>query len=171
MSRLLEGDVGSGKTVVATMALLAAMANGRQGVIMAPTEILAMQHYRTLTRLFSGTETPALEVFMPPYLGRPLRVGRLIGSMSAKEKARVAEATERGELDIIVGTHALIQDTVRFRDLRLAVVDEQHRFGVAQRAALREKRHGGASAGDDSDAHSPHDGAHGVRGPRRIGAR
>ena len=142
MSRLLEGDVGSGKTVVATMALLAAVANGRQGVIMAPTEILAMQHYRTLTRLFSGTETPALEVFMPPYLGRPLRVGRLIGSMSAKEKARVAEATERGELDIIVGTHALIQDTVRFRDLRLAVVDEQHRFGVAQRAALREKSTG-----------------------------
>ena len=142
MSRLLEGDVGSGKTVVATMALLAAVANGRQGVIMAPTEILAVQHYRTLTRLFSGTETPALEVFMPPYLGRPLRVGRLVGSMSAKEKASVAEATERGELDIIVGTHALIQDTVRFRDLRLAVVDEQHRFGVAQRAALREKSTG-----------------------------
>ena len=140
MSRLLEGEVGSGKTVVATAALLAAAASGCQGAIMAPTEILAEQHHRTLSVLFSeGGEPLWSGVFQPSYLGRPLRVTLLTGSLAAKDKAAAQEAIGRGEVDIAIGTHALIQEEVSFPRLGLVVVDEQHRFGVIQRAALRAK--------------------------------
>ena len=152
MSRLLQGDVGSGKTVVATAALLAAAASGCQGAIMAPTEILAEQHYRTVSRLLEprteGQEPdgPWFQVLgsgflavKPPYLDQPARVALLTGSLAAKDKAAAQEAIGRGDVDIAIGTHALIQGEVSFPRLGLVVVDEQHRFGVVQRAALRAK--------------------------------
>jgi ATP-dependent DNA helicase RecG len=126
--------------VVATAALLAAAASGCQGAIMAPTEILAEQHYRTISALFSeGGEPLWSGVFQPSYVGRPLRVALLTGSLSVKDKAAAQEAIGRGEVDIAIGTHALIQEDVSFPRLGLVVVDEQHRFGVVQRAALRAK--------------------------------
>jgi ATP-dependent DNA helicase RecG len=186
MTRLLEGDVGSGKTVVAATALLAAVANGTQGAIMAPTEILAEQHFKTFARLMgaeigdrkaengdgatengkrktedgdeplgagapshrSGEEIegiwfqetgPGYITLRPPYLDGPISVALLRGSLRAGEKAAVRDSIARGEVDIAVGTHALIQGDVEFQKLGLVVVDEQHRFGVEQRAALREK--------------------------------
>ncbi len=149
MSRLVQGDVGSGKTVIASAALLAAAENGRQGVMMAPTEVLAEQHFRTLKELFNadGSAGPVASA-QPPYRSRPLRIALLTGSAKAQERRAVYEALERGEIDVACGTHALIQGGVRFHDLGIAVVDEQHRFGVMQRAALREK---GSQA-----AHTPH---------------
>jgi ATP-dependent DNA helicase RecG len=163
MSRLVQGDVGSGKTVIAAAALVAAIENGRQGVMMAPTEILAEQHFRTLKTLFgaNGGDGPVATA-RPPFLDplrapslfehrdRPgeIRIALLTGSLKAKERRELYEALERGEIDVACGTHALIQGGVRFHDLGVAVVDEQHRFGVMQRAALREK---GAHA-----AHTPH---------------
>ncbi len=129
MARLLQGDVGSGKTAVAAAALVTAAANGYQGALMAPTEILAEQHYRTLSSLLDSLAIN----------GRPLRVEMLVGSMTSATKRRLAEAVGAGEIDVIVGTHALIQEGVSFQRLGLAVVDEQHRFGVMQRAALRER--------------------------------
>ena len=141
MSRLLQGDVGSGKTVVAAAGLLAAVASGRQGAMMAPTEILAEQHYRTICALLGGGREPTLDggVFQPPYMEKPLRVALLIGSLRGREKAAAQEAIACGEVDIAIGTHALIQAEVAFPRLGLVVVDEQHRFGVMQRAALRAK--------------------------------
>ena len=140
MSRLLQGDVGSGKTVVATGGLLAAVASGRQAAIMAPTEILAEQHYRTLSALLSADGDDLwTNVFSPPYLDRPVRIALLTGSLSARDKEAAQDAIDRGETDIAVGTHALIQEDVSFPRLGFAVVDEQHRFGVHQRAALRQK--------------------------------
>ncbi|MDP2675569.1 MAG: ATP-dependent DNA helicase RecG [Dehalococcoidia bacterium] len=140
MSRLLEGDVGSGKTVVAATALLAAVAGGYQGAIMAPTEVLAEQHYRTFCALFSNAEEALWrDVFQPEYLGKPLRVTLLRGSLKASEKAAAQDSLARGETDIAIGTQALIQGEVSFQRLGLVVVDEQHRFGVEQRAALRQK--------------------------------
>jgi len=124
MNRLLQGDVGSGKTVVAVYALLAAVANGFQAALMAPTEILAEQHSRTL------------ETFL-----RRARVRRCLlrGGMPAAERRQLLGRIARGDLDIVVGTHALIQSDVHFANLGLAVIDEQHKFGVLQRAGLREK--------------------------------
>src|SRR3990170_3277414 len=140
MSRLLEGDVGSGKTVVAATALLAAVAGGYQGAIMAPTEVLAEQHYRTFCGFFSGGEEALWrDVFQPEYLEKPLRVTLLRGSLKASEKAAAQDSLARGETDIAIGTQALIQGEVSFQRLGLVVVDEQHRFGVEQRAALRQK--------------------------------
>ena len=155
MSRLLEGDVGSGKTVVAANALLAAVASGYQGVIMAPTEILAEQHFKTFVKLLSergkGEEEgeiggvwfqetgPGYLTLRPPYLDRPVNVALLRGSLKAAEKSAAREAIGSGSADIAVGTHALVQGDVEFSRLGLVVVDEQHRFGVEQRAALREK--------------------------------
>jgi ATP-dependent DNA helicase RecG len=124
MHRLLQGDVGSGKTVVALFAMLVAVENGFQAAMMAPTELLAEQHAATLTRLL----TP---LGMIPEL--------LVGRLPAAEKAAVRQRLERGGARIVVGTHALIQEDVAFHRLGLAVVDEQHRFGVAQRALLAEK--------------------------------
>ncbi len=140
MSRLLQGDVGSGKTVVAAAALLAAVASGAQGAMMAPTEILAEQHFHTLCRIFSCSErTAVVAVVRPPYLPKPLTIALLTGSLPASVKRELREQIAAGEIDIVVGTHAVIQQDVAFHRLGLAVVDEQHRFGVMQRAALREK--------------------------------
>ncbi len=122
MNRLLQGDVGSGKTVIAALAAMVAVGSGWQATLMAPTEILARQHYERLS----------------PWLG-PLgvRVGWLAGSLGAAAKRRVKQAVAAGEVDVLIGTHALIEDSVVFPRLALAIVDEQHRFGVAQRLALR----------------------------------
>lgn len=124
MNRLLQGDVGSGKTIVALMAMLIAADNGYQSCFMAPTEILARQHFESLTKLMKGI---------------PVQISILTGSTSAKEKRKILKATVEGEITILVGTHALIEDAVQFKNLGIAVVDEQHRFGVAQRAKLWEK--------------------------------
>ena len=143
MARLLQGDVGSGKTVVATGALLQAVANGAQGAIMVPTEILAEQHFRTICELLGkepdlrwGNE---IVQSFESFLDRPVRVGLLIGDIRQGAKREVHRMIEEGHIDIVVGTQALIQKEVEFRDLALIVVDEQHRFGVMQRAALRQK--------------------------------
>jgi ATP-dependent DNA helicase RecG len=129
MARLLQGDVGSGKTAVAAAAMAVAAGAGFQGAIMAPTEILAEQHYRTLSSLLAGTRLN----------GREPRVELLVGSLTAARKRAIAQAVAAGEIDVIVGTQALIQEGVAFHKLGVAVVDEQHRFGVMQRAALRER--------------------------------
>jgi ATP-dependent DNA helicase RecG len=131
MGRLLQGDVGSGKTAVAAAALWVAVANGSQGAIMAPTEILAEQHARSFGRMFAN--------MIHPQTGQPVRVALLTGAMPASEREETLAALAAGEVDIAIGTHALIQKGVEFRELALAVVDEQHRFGVEQRAALRQK--------------------------------
>jgi len=143
MSRLLQGEVGSGKTVVATAALLAAAASGYQGAFMAPTEILAEQHFTTICQLLSqaGHEEQR-EAYYRSYSGllsRPLAVALLIGDMKQARKQELRQRILSGDIDIVIGTHALIQKDVEFQRLGLAVVDEQHRFGVAQRSALREK--------------------------------
>lgn len=140
MGRLLEGDVGSGKTVVALAAMLATVGSGYQASLMAPTEVLAEQHFRTICQLLSGEPAPPLHGFVPlPFLGRPLRVVLLTGSTRAKERKSAMEAIRFGGADLVVGTHALIQENVDFYRLGLSIVDEQHRFGVMQRSALREK--------------------------------
>jgi len=122
MNRLVQGDVGSGKTIVAFMAMFAAAENGYQAVLMAPTEILAEQHARNAERIFGETS---------------YNVALLKGSMRAAEKRKAQEAIASGEAQIVIGTHAVIQDAVQFRNLGLAVIDEQHRFGVLQRSSLR----------------------------------
>ena len=131
MTRLLQGDVGSGKTVVAATAALAAKGSGAQTAIMAPTEILAGQHDRNLTALFAPL----------PEERRP-RLALLTGSTRAAERKVISAALEAGEIDILIGTHALIQDYVQFKNLGLVIIDEQHRFGVRQRGLLTEKAHG-----------------------------
>ncbi len=143
MARLLQGDVGSGKTVVAAGALLQAVANGAQGAIMAPTEILAEQHFSTICGLLED-ESGALSGSdvvqrVGSRVGREMRVGLLIGDIRQGAKREVHREIADGAIDIVVGTQALIQKEVEFRDLGLIVVDEQHRFGVMQRAALRQK--------------------------------
>lgn len=124
MNRLLQGDVGSGKTAVAAAACYFAAKNGEQSALMAPTEILAIQHYNTLS------------AFLEPF---GVTVCLLTGSVTAKKKAAIREKIAAGEIDVIVGTHAIIQKDVEYRSLGLVITDEQHRFGVAQRAALAEK--------------------------------
>ena len=124
MNRLVQGDVGSGKTVVAVMALFLAVCNGEQGAFMVPTEVLAMQHKESL------------EAMLAPY---GVKIGLLIGSMTAKEKREGKQKLAEGEWDIVVGTHAILQDNVEFADLALVITDEQHRFGVRQREKLMEK--------------------------------
>ncbi|HHX51233.1 MAG TPA: ATP-dependent DNA helicase RecG, partial [Clostridia bacterium] len=124
MTRLLQGDVGSGKTVVATFALVKAMDNGFQGVLMAPTEILAEQHFLNLK--------PNLEP-----LG--IKLGLLTGSLNEEEKKRLRLSLKIGETELVIGTHALLQENIDFANLGLVVIDEQHKFGVAQRALLLEK--------------------------------
>lgn len=126
MNRLLQGDVGSGKTAVAFLAAVAAAEAGHQTILMAPTEILAEQHERSLRRLAAG--------------GIALRIGLLTASVPRRDAVARREALASGELDLVVGTHALVQDEVRPHSLGLAVVDEQHRFGVLQRQALAGKR-------------------------------
>jgi len=128
MHRLLQGDVGSGKTVVAALAAAIAIDAGWQGALMAPTEILAEQHFRKLIGWLEPLFTP-----------RGLRVAWLTGSQKKKERNEMLALVASGEAALVVGTHAVIQEQVRFRNLGLAIIDEQHRFGVAQRLALREK--------------------------------
>jgi len=143
MSRLLQGDVGSGKTVVATAALLMAAANGYQGAFMAPTEILAEQHFATIGQLLSRVgHQEEKEDYLFSYSGvlsRPLTVALLIGDVTQAKKHELQQRIANGDIDIVIGTHALIQKDVEFYRLGLAVVDEQHRFGVTQRSALRQK--------------------------------
>lgn len=134
MNRLLQGDVGSGKTVLAVAAMLQAVSAGQQAALMAPTEILAGQHFETICSLIGE-----LTVQRPDRGEEPVRVALLTGSLKAREKADVREAIAAGQLDIVVGTQALIQEGVQFDRLGLVVVDEQHRFGVQQRSSLRQK--------------------------------
>ena len=124
MNRLLQGDVGSGKTVVALCAMLLAVENGYQAALMAPTEILAEQHFLTFKRMLKGL---------------PVKVAILTSSTKAAAKKKILQDLADGNIDILVGTHAVIQDGVQFHNLRLAVIDEQHRFGVKQRSKLKEK--------------------------------
>ena len=124
MNRLVQGDVGSGKTVVAVLALYLTVCNGSQGAFMVPTEVLALQHYASLQNMLG-------------VLG--VRVGLLTGSLTAKQKREGKEKLASGEWNIVVGTHAILQDNVEFQDLALVITDEQHRFGVRQREVLSEK--------------------------------
>jgi len=142
MSRLLQGEVGSGKTVVAMAALLTATANGYQGAFMAPTEILAEQHFTTISELLSRVSPQEDGGYLRSYPGllpHPLTVALLIGDISQARKQELHQRISEGDIDIVIGTHALIQEEVEFYRLGLVVVDEQHRFGVTQRAALRQK--------------------------------
>jgi ATP-dependent DNA helicase RecG len=143
MSRLLQGEVGSGKTVVATAALLMAVADGYQTALMAPTEILAQQHFTTVHKLLSATGSLQEEAdHLYTYSGilpKPLTIALLIGATSAKTKRELHRRSANGEIDIVIGTHALIQQEVEFQHLGFVVVDEQHRFGVAQRSTMRQK--------------------------------
>ncbi len=160
MARLLQGDVGSGKTAVAAAAALQAVANGFQAAIMAPTEILAEQHYRGLTALLGDIEIARTRVAnqptidperaariseiqlllgMDPARTNGVRVALLTGSLGVRERRRVLEGVSNGEVDLIIGTHALITESVQYHRLGLAIVDEQHRFGVEQRQALKDK--------------------------------
>jgi ATP-dependent DNA helicase RecG len=148
MARLLQGDVGSGKTAVAAAALLAANASGYQGALMAPTEILAEQHYNTLSSLLARVQVA----------GHAPRVELLTGSLTSRSKQAAVDAVASGEVDIAVGTHALIQEGVSFQRLGVAVVDEQHRFGVMQRAALKDR------AANGNAGHGPALGTASVRG-------
>ncbi len=126
MNRLLHGDVGSGKTIVALYAALTAVANRKQVAILAPTEILARQHYQKIAAYLAGSK---------------VRTELLVGGMKAVERARLVDAISTGKVDIIVGTHALLSKDIRIPDLALAIVDEQHKFGVAQRTGIRGKGH------------------------------
>lgn len=142
MSRLLQGEVGSGKTVVATAALLVAAANDHQGAFMAPTEILAEQHFATICELLSRVGHEEGEGYLRTYTGllpRPLSVMLLIGDIRQSGKRRLQKVIASGEVDIIIGTHALLQKGVEYPRLGMVIVDEQHRFGVEQRSALRGK--------------------------------
>jgi len=126
MNRLLQGDVGSGKTIVALYAILVAIAHGHQTALMAPTEILARQHAETLANLLTASR---------------VRFAVLAGGTSKSERDTVLQGIATGEIDVVFGTHAIIQDDVRFQQLGLVVIDEQHKFGVKQRAALRQEKH------------------------------
>jgi ATP-dependent DNA helicase RecG len=156
MQRLLAGEVGSGKTVVALYAMLRAAEAGAQAALMAPTETLAEQHFATIHRLFEPSELPVFpakekpESFseLPVFPAKekpelfPAPIALLTGSTPARERRELLERLAAGELPLLVGTHALIEDSVEFERLALAVVDEQHRFGVQQRAALDDKAPG-----------------------------
>jgi len=173
MARLVQGDVGSGKTVVAAAALVQAIANGFQGALMAPTEILAEQHYRGLKKLLGQVRVPRdakeaaertgdswQERIDPEQLkrmnelkrllgmtddedmgGEGIRVALLTGSLKTKERKKVLEGIARGDVDLVIGTHALIQEGVHYNSLGMVVIDEQHRFGVEQRERLKGKGH------------------------------
>ena len=160
-ARLLQGDVGSGKTAVAAATALQAVANGFQAAIMAPTEILAEQHYRGLRNLLGAIQVRRSREWqsgiddaqrsrlaeiqqllgMDPQQSDGVRVALLTGSLGAKERRRVLEGIANGEVDLIVGTHALITESVQYHRLGIAIVDEQHRFGVEQRQKLKDKGH------------------------------
>lgn len=138
-NRLVQGDVGSGKTAVALDAMLLAIAHGHQAALMAPTEILAEQHYLSITEMLKGSS---------------VRVELLTGSMPAADRSAAVSRIASGDVDLVIGTHALVSDSVAFHSLALAVIDEQHRFGVEQRAKLRVK--GGQSVKSDQEGETPH---------------
>ncbi|MGA3352541.1 MAG: ATP-dependent DNA helicase RecG [Acidimicrobiales bacterium] len=150
MHRLLQGDVGAGKTVVALATLLYGVQGGHQGALMVPTEVLAEQHYLAARGFLDGLQVPD-----GSRLGgsRPLGVALLTSRTAAGERTRIQAELLDGSLDLVVGTHALLTDNVRFRSLGVVVIDEQHRFGVEQRAALREK--GPAAGGDEPGSRHP----------------
>ena len=139
MHRLLQGDVGSGKTLVAVSAMLTAVQGGHQGALMAPTEVLAEQHATSVRRLLEGVTVPDPRNL---FGDRPLRVDLLTNRVTGNERREVLSGLADGTIDIAIGTHALIQEGVEFHSLGVVVVDEQHRFGVEQRAALRAKGDG-----------------------------
>ncbi len=143
MSRLLQGEVGSGKTVIALAALLTATSRGFQTAFMAPTEILTEQHFNTIQKLLSlSSDVEKVDDCIYRYSGiisRPLTVAMLIGALTQKKKRDIHRLVINGDVDIVAGTHALIQEEVEFKKLGLVVVDEQHRFGVEQRGTLRQK--------------------------------
>jgi ATP-dependent DNA helicase RecG len=141
MHRLLQGDVGAGKTVVAVWTLLAAVEGGYQGAFMAPTEVLAEQHAQGIRALLDGVEVPDDGTSL--FGARPVRVELLTNRVGAADRRRILTDLAAGQVDLVIGTHALIQEGVEFGSLGAVVIDEQHRFGVEQRAALRDK-----SAGD-----------------------
>ena len=140
MHRLLQGDVGSGKTVVAVAVLLTAVQGGHQGAFMAPTEVLADQHHLGVAELLNGMTVPDPSTLLG---SRPLLVALLTSRTTAGERRRIVDGLAEGTVDVLVGTHALIQEGVEFASLGAVVIDEQHRFGVEQRAALREKNRDG----------------------------
>lgn len=148
MHRLLQGDVGAGKTVVAVSSLLVAVEGGHQGALMAPTEVLAEQHFQGVRRLLDSMTVPSDEaqgdLFSAARADRPVRIELLTNRTTASERRRLVEGLNSGAVDILIGTHALIQEGIKFRSLGVVVIDEQHRFGVEQRAALRDKSSGKA---------------------------
>jgi ATP-dependent DNA helicase RecG len=170
MNRLLQGDVGSGKTVVALHAALIAIGSGHQATIMAPTEVLAGQHFRTIAALLGpvggrnlvaevapdsgqqslldGSASNSEPPEEPPRDGRPVTFAMLTAAVTGKDRQRVLQGIRDGTVDLVVGTHALVQEGVEFADLSLAVIDEQHRFGVHQRLTLKEKGAGGGGYPD-----------------------
>lgn len=135
-NRLVQGDVGSGKTAVALYAMLLAVASGKQALLMAPTELLAEQHEASMARMLSGSR---------------VRVALLTGSLGGAERDALLAGVASGEVDLVIGTHALLDERVRFKDLAVAIIDEQHRFGVSQRAALRIH-----ATHDGREPHAPH---------------
>jgi ATP-dependent DNA helicase RecG len=142
MHRLLQGDVGSGKTVVAVSTLLAAVQGGYQGAFMAPTEVLAEQHAQGIQELLGCVEVPDDGATL--FEARPVRVELLTNRVAGGDRRRILAGLAAGQVDLVIGTHALIQEGVEFRALGAVVIDEQHRFGVEQRAALRDKSADGA---------------------------
>ena len=122
MNRLLQGDVGSGKTIVALLSILIAIDNGFQSCLVAPTEILAQQHFESIKYLLKESVGVSMEL--------------LTGSINLKKRKIIHEKLNNGELHILIGTHAVFEDNVKFKNLGLAIIDEQHRFGVAQRSSL-----------------------------------
>ena len=155
MVRLLQGDVGSGKTLVAFLAMLTAVEAGAQAALMAPTELLARQHFATIAPLAEAAG---------------VTLALLTGRDGQRQKKATLQGLADGTIQLVVGTHALVQDDVEFADLALAVVDEQHRFGVHQRMALSSKSQCGRPAGHDRDADPAHPDAGGLRRPRRLQA-
>ena len=141
MHRLLQGDVGAGKTLVAVAGLLGVIEGGRQGVVMAPTEVLAEQHYLGISELLASFKVPDDTTLMGE---RDLQVELLTSRTNSADRKRILSGLSIGRIDLVIGTHALIQEGVTFSNLGLSVIDEQHRFGVDQRAALRAKASGGS---------------------------
>ncbi len=148
MHRLLQGDVGSGKTVVAVAAMLVAVEGGHQGALMAPTEVLAEQHAAEVRSLVDGLSVPDPSTLEGR---RPLRVAVLTNRVPARERTLLHAGLQEGSVDLLVGTHALLTEEVGFHSLGVVVIDEQHRFGVEQRAALRAKGRGDDGTGRDPD--------------------
>jgi len=157
MNRLLQGDVGSGKTVVALYALLMAVADRRQGALMAPTELLAEQHYASISQMLSGSN---------------VRLALLTSGQApagSQQRRELVGRIERGEVDIVIGTHALVSESVRFHDLALAVIDEQHRFGVVQRAGFRATAgQEGADEGDEPQTQKIEGGEESLQTPHYL---